>query len=733
MIMLQKLKIFLLWLAMVLPISSQNDNSFDKYLSIKESSGNFVSFGILGMYKNHLITFWNNNIYITDVDTGRLIKTISGSKGLVVSAELINSYVVIYFADNWMQQWDLDTGKIVREQKLFRDSSSIANCATNITSNLTFCCLRDGNVRRINLMTDRIESQFPAHSQSCGLRLNGSFVYTVGFDGLAKRFDAFGTPLATYEVSLGYAYILGFENEYLFISYYNIEFDRKFRIVRWNTVTGLSEEFPLAITNLLNPAIASKDYYFATTFNEEGLEFAQIFKSNLTIARTNTDGENKNGNRFFAVNGDRFFFCPNSTIFELFPSDEGLGVGPGIEVNDYTIPMIDLIELNDTKMIVVYERQSSKSYYVKLLDLQTGVFSASVEMFEEHTEFQIIGDLLISAVGKGAVAYHLNGLSLAWRSPEIAPEKIQLLRYQEDLIYYATSKYAGCHNASNFEPVGVLITLQEGFYGRPTFLDRVFYYNNAINGVMAYQFSDGKSIRQYGPTSNLAFAARVNGDYIYVTNADWNIYKFDLNNAGIVLLFTGHSRDTNDVVFRGQFMYSCSNDLTIRKWNIDTGESLFTYFGHTEPVFRINWRRNILYSLSKSEIITWDLARERLITTYFDKSSIFISLYATGKDFITCSIGGTFVLWNLENGRKVSELYSFEEGSYITGTENVNDSIIFSDSTGSILRFDRFSELVVTKISESIVDSMSAFYLKNDFIYAFGKSEGLAVKNITSQ
>ncbi|KAI3660487.1 hypothetical protein MP638_004316, partial [Amoeboaphelidium occidentale] len=624
MIMMQKLKIFLLWLAMVLPISSQNDNSFDKYLSIKESSGNFVSSEILGMYKNHLITFWNKNIYMTDVDTGRLIKTISGtfspkgSKGLVVSAELINNYVVIYFSDNRLQQWDLDTGKIVREQKLFRDSSSIANCATNITSNLTFCCLRDGNVRRINLMTDRIEAQFQAHPQTCYIYLNDSFVYTSSFDGLVKRFGSFGTPLATYELSLGYAYILGFENEFIFALYYNINVDLRNYIVRWNAVTGIGEEFPLQISNMLSPPVASKDYYFATTSNEAGVAYAQIFKNNLTIARANTDGEIINGARFFAVNGDRFFFCPNSTIYELFPSDEGLLVGTGIDVNDYTIPMFDFIALNDSTMIVVYERQSSKSYYVKLLDLRTGMFSADVEMFEEHLDFQIVDDLVVAAVGKEIVAYHLNDLRLAWKSPEIAPEKILLMRYQEGLIYYATRKYAGCHNASTFQPVGVIITLKEGFYGRPAFLNQVLYDNKAFNSILAYGFSDGLLVRQYGAMSGLPYAVRINGDYIYATNADSNVYKFDLNNAGLVLIFTGHSRDVNDVLFRGQFMYSCSNDLTIRKWNIDTGESLFTYFGHTESVFRIFWGRNILYSLARSEIITWDLSRERPLASYFD-------------------------------------------------------------------------------------------------------------------
>jgi hypothetical protein len=63
---------------MVMPIRSQNDNSFNKYLSIKESSGNFVSSAILGMYENYLITLYEKNIYMTDVDTGRPIKTILG-------------------------------------------------------------------------------------------------------------------------------------------------------------------------------------------------------------------------------------------------------------------------------------------------------------------------------------------------------------------------------------------------------------------------------------------------------------------------------------------------------------------------------------------------------------------------------------------------------------------------------------------------------------------------------
>jgi hypothetical protein len=210
-------------------------------------------------------------------------------------AELINNLVVIYFADNWMQQWDLDTGEIVREKRLYRDSNSISGCALNVTSNITFCCLTDGSVRRINLLTDRIEAQFPAHNQRCGLRLNGSFVYTASFDGLVKRFDSFGNLLAIYEESLGYAYVIGFENQYMFARYYNIVFDRKQRIKRWNIETGLGEEFPLPITNLLDPAKASKDYYFATTYSEVGVNYIQVFKNNMSLARTNTDGENKNG------------------------------------------------------------------------------------------------------------------------------------------------------------------------------------------------------------------------------------------------------------------------------------------------------------------------------------------------------------------------------------------------------------------------------------------------------
>ncbi|KAI3657375.1 hypothetical protein MP638_006541, partial [Amoeboaphelidium occidentale] len=613
----------LLWLAMALLTSCNNDNTFNKYLSIQKAPLMSDHHVVLGVYKSFFLSLFNSNVFMVDIDTGRLAKTIAGSftvgdsKGLIVSAELINNDVVIYFADNWVQQWDLDTGKIVREQRFFRDSSSIANCATNITSNLTFCCLLDGNVRRINLMTDRIEAQFPAHSQSCGLRLNGSFVYTAGFDGLAKRFDAFGTPLATYEVSLGYAYILGFENEYLFISYYNIEFDRKFRIVRWNTVTGLSEEFPLAITNLLNPAIASKDFYFGLTYAGSSLDYIQVFKSNLSLAKTNTDGQSASGFRSFALSGDRFFFFPNNTIYELFPLEDGLQRA-----------FFDFLPLNDTTMIVIFNTQFPSSFYSRYLDLQSGVFSEKIEMFGEHTEFQIYENLLLAAVGKAVVAYHLSDLSLAWTSPEIAPERIQFLKHQDGLIYFATANYAGCHNASNFDRVGVLLTLEFGLYGVPAFLDGVYYNNFVLNGVSSYDFSDGRFLKRYGDMPNMVYASRINGDYIYAANADRNIYKYDLINEGLVLVFAGHLGDVKDVIFRGQFMYSCSHDQTIRKWNIDTGESLFTYFGHSEIIRRLQIRNNILYSSTLREIRSWDLSRERPLASYFDKSPLLISLHA---------------------------------------------------------------------------------------------------------
>ncbi|KAI3655698.1 hypothetical protein MP638_000959, partial [Amoeboaphelidium occidentale] len=669
MIMLQKLKIFLLWLAMVLPISSQNDNSFTKYLSMKEPQAAFEPRGIIGIYKNYLLTTGNNNLYMVDVETGLLVKTIAGnSRGLMVMAELINNLVVIYFADNRLQQWDLDTGKIVREQKLFRDSSSIANCALNVTSNITFCCLTDGSVRRINLLTDRIEAQFPAHSQRCGLRLNGSFVYTASFDGLVKRFDAFGTPLATYEESLGYAGIVGFEKQFMFASYYNIAFDRKRRIKRWNIETGLGEEFPLPIANLLDPTKASKDYYFATTYNEVGVEYIQVFKNNMSLARTNTDGENKNGWQSFVVSGDSYYFYPNSTLYELSLSDGGLSVGPGREIGEFTLPIYDCLALNDTTMIIVYEKEFLKSYFVKFLDLQTGVFSENVEMFDAHQDFQIVDNWLVAAVGNGIVAYNLNDLSLAWRSPNIAPDIIRRVKYQEGLIYFATFNHAACHNATSFERIGILLTIESGLQGGPEFLNGVFYNNAVFNSIASYDFIDGRFLKQYGSMPNLVYVAKINGDYIYAANADSNIYKYDLNNEGLVLIFAGHSRDVTSIIFRGQFMYTGSHDLTLRKWNIDTGESLFTYFGLSDIGPQLHIRHNILYSSSRSEIITWDLARERLLTTYFDKSSIFVSLYAIGKDLISTTIGGTFVLWNLENGRKVSELYSFEEGSYITGT-----------------------------------------------------------------
>ncbi|KAI3656330.1 hypothetical protein MP638_001374 [Amoeboaphelidium occidentale] len=716
---------------MALLAATNSDNTFNKYLSIKKPQGSGPPV-ILGMYKNYLLTFSSNNVFMVDVETGFLVKTLSGNgKGLIAMTELIDNFVVIYFADNWIQQWDLDTGDIVREKRLFKDSNSINSCALNVTLNVTSCCLMDGSVRRINLLTDRIEVQFPAHNQRCELTLNGSFVYTCSFDEAIKRFDPFGNLLATYEVSLGYANVIGFENHFMFARYYNIVFDRKYRIVRWNIETGLGEEFPLPMTDLLDPAKASKDYYFATTHSQVGVDYIQVFKNNMSLARTNSDGENMSGATHFVDSGDRFYFYPNTTLYELSLSDSGLSVGPGIEIEEFNIPIDVSLALNDTIMIVVYQKELYRSYFSKFLDLQTGVFSEKIEMFEGHQEFQIVDNWLVAAVGKGVVAYNLNDLSLAWRSPDIAPDVIQIMRYQEGLIYFATLNHAACHNATSFERIGILLTIEFGLYGIPDFLKGALYNNFVFSTISSYAFSDGHFLKQYGSMPNIVYVAKINGDYIYAANADSNIYKFDLNNEGLVFIFAGHSRDVTSLVFRGQFMYTGSHDLTIRKWNIDTGESLFIYFGHRDFGSRLHIRNNILYSSTSLEIKSWDLSRDRLLDSYFDKSAVPFSLLSFGDDLVSCSSSGHFILWNIKNGKKVSTLHQIQAGTYVTGAHYENHSIIFSDSRGSIKRFSSFSEEQVSEISDKLVQVLSAFFKRNEIIYAFGKNEGLFVKNLT--
>jgi hypothetical protein len=68
----------LLWLCMTLLATTNSDNAFNKYLSIKKPQAAFGPRGIIGIYKNYLLTTANNNLYMVDVETGLLVKTITG-------------------------------------------------------------------------------------------------------------------------------------------------------------------------------------------------------------------------------------------------------------------------------------------------------------------------------------------------------------------------------------------------------------------------------------------------------------------------------------------------------------------------------------------------------------------------------------------------------------------------------------------------------------------------------
>ncbi|KAI3660390.1 hypothetical protein MP638_005404, partial [Amoeboaphelidium occidentale] len=226
---------------------SSTDNDFMKYLSAKKSSFEYIPMRMVGMYKNWSISYWDSDIHFIDVDTGALVKTITASytlidgTGLISGAEVVDKYLMIYFSDSVIQQWDLDTGEIAREIKPSRSSTTSHVCAWHFELDLVFCSLITGFVRKVNMATKRIEMEFDAHDSYCNVQVNGSFVYTAGFDGLVKKFDLFGNLLKTYEITLGYANILACEGEYLFVNYYNIDVDRKIRIVRWNHITGIPE------------------------------------------------------------------------------------------------------------------------------------------------------------------------------------------------------------------------------------------------------------------------------------------------------------------------------------------------------------------------------------------------------------------------------------------------------------------------------------------------------------
>ncbi|KAI3655387.1 hypothetical protein MP638_001839, partial [Amoeboaphelidium occidentale] len=256
------------------------------------------------------------------------------------------------------------------------------------------------------MATKKIEMEFDAHDNYCNVQVNGSFVYTASYDGLVKKFDLFGNLLNTYEISLGYANILAFEDDYIFVRYYNIDFDRKIRIVRWNHITGVPEEFPVPMNTILDPASASKDYYFAVSLGPLGFEYVQVFKANLSMVRADLNGQTGHWTFYkCASDGERFFFTSNNTLFELLVSSDGLKFGQNVDLEYSSPPITESVVLNESKMLAVYFFNPKLQYTAKFIDLSTGFFSKSIDNFTGHSRFLVSGDFLYAAVGTKVVAY----------------------------------------------------------------------------------------------------------------------------------------------------------------------------------------------------------------------------------------------------------------------------------------------------------------------------------------
>lgn len=639
---------------------------------------------------------------------------------------------MIYFFDSTIQQWDLESGEIIREQKPSRNSALTAQCACDLPHDTLYCCIADGSLRIINMATGSVMSEFSVALFTCNARVNGSMVYTASPDGLIKRFDLSGNLLSTYDAALGYATILGFDHEFLFTSHYSINGDGKTQTIRWNHLTGESEQFPVPTRCLSGPISDLKEYYFCFDEVVSGLQYIRVFKSNLSMAETRIVSFTANLSEDTYEIGNRIFHRAHNSIFELRITEDGVKLSKRKSVEDYTHPTFEFLALNQTTMIVVYVNQANLSFYSKFLDLETGIFSGRVPMFDDHTQFQVSGKLLLAAVGQEVAAYHLHNLTLAWKSPPIAPESIWVLKYQEGCFYYRTQNFVGYSSASSFQPLGMLSLVgKTNSYSQ--FSKGVFFGDYGWNSVAAFDISDGSPLRQYAGMNSGITLVLLDGDDLYVGSVDNNIHKFDFESAARILVFIGHSGAIRSLLTRGQLLFSAADDFTIRRWNTDTGESLYTYFGHNERIWQLYIYDYTLYSLTRTEIRSWDLTRERLRATYFDKSAVPIALYATGKDLVSCSIGGSFTLWNWETGLKAADLYSLEDNSLITGVINFNSSLIFSTSKGSIMRFNYLSDEIVTQISGGVVEDLSAFFIQKELLYSFGKNEGLLLKNITDQ
>ncbi|KAI3659305.1 hypothetical protein MP638_003521, partial [Amoeboaphelidium occidentale] len=729
--------IILVWITLAILVAGNSDNSLAKYLTAKKPSFQINELYKHGMYENLLIGSIAGNIYMVDIDTGILVKTITasftstGGTGIMSSVQVIGKHLIIFYSDSAIQQWNLDTGEIVREIKPSRSSILSGECVWHFDLDLVFCSLANGFVRKINMATKRIETEFDAHDNYCNVLVNGSLLYTASFDGLVKKFDLFGNLLRTYEVALGYANLAAFEGDYLFVYYYNIEFDRKVRIVRWNHITGIPEEFPVPVSYILDPVRASKDSYICFGLGSLGLNFIQLSKSDLSIIRSDLRDQLHSFAAPYFSNGERFFFLPNSTIYEINISSEGVNLRNTLDVEVFSFPFADLVVINDTTVLVVFSQSSSVNFQAKFLDTRSGIFSDGIEIFNDHHQFQKSGDVLIAAVGQKVAAYNIADLTLLWKSPTIAPQTITTLRYQEGLIYFTTLNYAGCYNASTFEKIGLLY-FDDGLYGTPAFLDQVFYRLYTEFSMFAYDFTDGRMLIKYDRMPNFFIHALIYEGYLYVANTDSFIYKYDISSPDIVLVFSGHTFEVSVILIDGLFMYSGSADQKIRKWNIENGESLFIYHGHSERIDKLYLHDRKLFSLTRTEIKIWDLTRDRLLATQFEKSSVLISLSVFQNGLFSCSVDGTITSWNIDQGRKYSELKKKTPGKFFVTVQSLNNSLAVSYNDGSIVQYFLEENATSKIISNPAVVELSNFVLFKDLLFLFGAAEGLAIKNLTS-
>ncbi|KAI3655494.1 hypothetical protein MP638_002313, partial [Amoeboaphelidium occidentale] len=232
--------------------------------------------------------------------------------------------------------------------------------------------------------------------------------------------------------------------------------------------------------------------------------------------------------------------------------------------------------------------------------------------------------------------------------------------------------------------------------------------------------------------SNIITRVLIYGDYVYISSFDSFLYKFDFESESPLLIFAGHTGAVATILIRGRFMYSGSGDQTIRKWNIDTGESLFVYYGYNEGINELHIYNQKLFSVATREVRIWDLNRDRLFKTLSDRSTNVISLRSSGINLLTCAMDGTITLWNTEKGYKVNDLFKGEDGTSVIGTQWQNNSLFIAKNDGTIATFNTDEDSVAILVFSPLVETLTAFFMKNDVVFLFGAAEGLAIKNLTS-